>query len=422
MFTRKIRVVAATEFSRLIRTKAFLLSLVLVPLLSGGLGYLPVYLLGHPDLKPRRVAVFDATGVLFEPMAKAAALQSVLRIDPIQVSAAGLGPEDLRHRQLERIRQGELFAYLEIPGGTLNGSPGADQTLRYYSDTPTFAELPGWLRAALNTEIRRLRYKRLGVALAQMQRADAPVALRSFGADAAQAAAPPTGWDEAAKFLIPVGSMILLFMMVMLAAPEMMSTVIEEKMSRISEVLLSSVTPFELMLGKLLACCGASVLMGALYLALGLGLARHLGYGGVVGAGAIVTFFLFLVLTIFLHGSIFMAVGAACSQPKDAQMLLGPLVLVTAIPLLTLSSLMQDPSGRLATGLSYFPLSAPFVMCFRLNAHPLPPPGQVFLSVAVTLLATLFSVWAASRIFRVGLLAQGKAPGLFQLLRWVFVD
>jgi ABC-type Na+ efflux pump permease subunit len=192
-------------------------------------------------------------------------------------------------------------------------------------------------------------------------------------------------------------------------------------MSRISEVLLASVSPLELMLGKLLACSAASILMGALYLGLGLGLARYLGYSALVGWQAIATFFFFLILAVFLHGSIFMAVGAACSQPKDAQMLLGPLVLVTAIPLLTLAPLMQDPSGPLAVGLSFFPLSAPFVMCFRLNAHPLPPMSQVALSVAITLLATFFSAWAASRIFRVGLLAQGKAPGLLRILRWVFV-
>jgi ABC-2 type transport system permease protein len=422
MSLRKIKTVAATEFRQLIRTKAFLLSLILVPLLSGGLGYLPLYLQRHPDLKLRRVAVFDASGVLYQALAKGASQEGALRIEPVQVRPAGQSPDELRRRHLEQIRQGEIFAYLEIPAGAVNGIQGAEAAMRYYSDSPTFAELPGWLNAALNAEIRRLRYQRLGVDLAQMQRADTQVALQSFGADAAQAAASPSAWDEASKFLVPMGSMVLLFMMVMVAAPEMMSTVIEEKMSRISEVLLSSVSPLELMLGKLLACGAASILMGALYLGLGLGLARHLGYGGLVGWQAIAIFFFFLILAVFLHGSLYMAVGAACSQPKDAQMLLGPLVLVTAIPLLTLGSLMQDPSGRLASGLSFFPLSAPFVMCFRLNTHPLPPLSHVVLSVAITLLATFFSAWAASRIFRIGLLAQGKAPGLAQLLRWVFVD
>jgi ABC-2 type transport system permease protein len=222
--------------------------------------------------------------------------------------------------------------------------------------------------------------------------------------------------------LVPLGSMILLFLMVMLTTPQMMSSVIEEKMSRISEVLLASVSPFDLMLGKLLACCAAAALVGALYLALGLGLAHCLGYTGLISAANILYFALFLVLAVFLHGSMYMAVGAACSEPKDAQGMLAPLVLLSSSPLITLSALLQDPGGPLARGLSFFPLSAPFVMCFRLNSQPPPPSSDLALSIGLSLLATLFCVWAASRIFRIGLLAQGKAPGLGQLWRWVFVD
>jgi ABC-2 type transport system permease protein len=235
---------------------------------------------------------------------------------------------------------------------------------------------------------------------------------------------PPAAPDVAApsRALVPVASMVLLFLMVMLTTPQMMSSVIEEKMSRISEVLLASVTPFDLMLGKLLACCGAAALVGAIYAVLGLALARHFGYAALVTIESALYFGFFLVLAVFLHGSMYMAVGAACSEPKDAQGMLAPLVLLTTVPLMTLGPLMQDPSGHLATMLSLFPLSAPFVMCFRLNCPPGPPPADVVLSVAITLSATVFCVWAASRIFRVGLLAQGKAPGLVQLCRWIFAD
>ncbi len=163
-------------------------------------------------------------------------------------------------------------------------------------------------------------------------------------------------------------------------------------------------------------------MVSALYLALGLGLAEHYGYAGLLNVTDVLVFAFFLVLAVFLHGSMYMAVGAACSQPKDAQGMLAPLVLLTAVPMIMVNTLMQDPSGRLSTVLSLFPLSAPFVLCFRLNGQPGPPVGLVALSIGITLLSTLFCVWAASRIFRIGLLAQGKAPGLAQLWRWVFVD
>lgn len=237
--------------------------------------------------------------------------------------------------------------------------------------------------------------------------------------------APPVQREAAQQpdaAFVPVASMVLLFAMVMLSAPQMMSSVIEEKMSRISEVLLASVTPFDLMLGKLLACLGAAALVGALYVAMGLSLAAHYGRSGAVSLPSLLAFGAFLILAVFLHGSMYMAVGAACSSPKDAQGLLAPLVLLGSVPLICLQALVQAPSGRLATALSFFPLSAPFVMCFRVNSHPAPPLGELALSVGITFCSTLFCVWAASRIFRVGLLAQGQAPSLVQLWRWLFAD
>lgn len=237
--------------------------------------------------------------------------------------------------------------------------------------------------------------------------------------DPAAAAGPD---PRAAAALVPVGSMALVFLMVMLTTPQMMSSVIEEKMSRISEVLLASVGPFDLMLGKLLACCAAAGLVGILYLGLGLALAAHWGYGALFTPSLLFSFVFFLGLAVFLHGSVYMAVGAACTEPKDAQGLLAPLVLLASMPLILLRALIAAPQGGLASALSLFPLSAPFVMCFRVQSRPGPPLQELCLSVGITVLGTLFCVWAASRIFRVGLLAQGKAPHLSQLWRWIFID
>jgi len=226
---------------------------------------------------------------------------------------------------------------------------------------------------------------------------------------------------QAADLWAPLGSMLLMFLIVMLTAPQMMSSVIEEKGSRISEVLLSSVTPFDLMLGKLLACGAAAALAGALYLALAFVAAGRLGLPSLLSLPQALAFMGFLTLAVFMNGSIYMAVGAICSQPKDAQGMLGPIMLLSMMPLLAITPLSQDPQGSLAQALSYFPLSAPFVMFFRLMSQTAPPWGQCLASLAITLAATLFCVWAAGRIFRIGLLAQGKAPGLAQLWRWVFM-
>jgi len=406
------------EFRHLIRTRVFLLSLVLVPAFSLGLTYLQSQWGFSPDLATRHFAVVDGTGQLFGAI-EAAAQREGGHLRPVLLLPDGQTPGQAKRQAIQRVRSGELFAYVEIAPGTLQPRKGVGPALFYFSNTPTNGELAVWLDAVLNAEIRRLRLRALGFNAKVLDAAEAKVPIQSFSiAPGPEGQSSPVG---PAQSLVPAGSMLLLFLMVMLTAPQMMSSVIEEKMSRISEVLLASVSPFDLMLGKLLACCGASVLVGTVYAAGGLALARHFGVLGTLSVQGIAAFGLCLVLAVFLHGSLYMAVGAACSQPKDAQGLLGPLVLLTSFPLFALGPLLQDPSCRLAKVLSLFPLSAPFVLCFRLNSRPAPALADVALSILLTVGATLFCVWAASRVLRVGLLSQGKAPGPTQLLRWVFM-
>jgi ABC-2 type transport system permease protein len=419
----KIGVVAASEFLHLLKTKVFLFSLILVPALSLGLGYAWNYLENKPDLTLRRFAVLDRSGVLYESLREAASAKSGAPYEPILLKPAGHKAGDLRAAALKQVGTGALFAYLEIPAGLFDPRGAKSAGLLYYSASPSYGDLQSWLSAVLNREIRRRRYAALGVDPSREEQAEQPVALSSFSlAQTPSPAGAGAAAVDPAEILVPVSSMLLLLLMVMLTAPQMMSSVIEEKMSRISEVLLASVSPFDLMIGKLLACCGAAAVVGGIYLAGGLLLAAHYGYSGLISAQSVLYFAVFLILAVFLHGSLYMAVGAACSQPKDAQGMLAPLVIITMAPLVALNALIQDPSGLLARALSFFPLSAPFVMCFRLNSLPKPSGLEIALSIAVSLGATLGCVWSASRIFRIGLLAQGRAPGLVTLLRWVFAD
>ena len=179
-------------------------------------------------------------------------------------------------------------------------------------------------------------------------------------------------------------------------------------------------SPFELMMGKLLGGTGVSLLLGALYLAAGLGAVALFGLGGIVSAWMLVYYVLFLCLAALLFGAIYLAVGSACSEPRDAQTLMLPVMLLTVLPAATMTPIIKAPSSGFAVGLSLFPPATPFIMLIRLACHPPPPVWQVALSIVLTVLTVIGCVWAASRIFRVGLLAQGKAPGFGQMLRWIF--
>ncbi len=128
---------------------------------------------------------------------------------------------------------------------------------------------------------------------------------------------------------------------------------------------------------------------------------------------------IFLLVAILLFGSLYMAVGAACNELKDAQSLMMPVMMMSMLPALVWVAVLKSPSSPLAIGLTLFPPATPFLMLMRLAIRPAPPFWQVGLSVVLSTLTAFFCVWAAAKIFRTGLLMQGKAPSFRELARWV---
>jgi ABC-type Na+ efflux pump permease subunit len=213
--------------------------------------------------------------------------------------------------------------------------------------------------------------------------------------------------------------MFVLFLVVAMTTPQLLNSVLEEKMSRISEVLLGSVTPFELMLGKLLASTAVSAVMTLVYLTGGAWAAHRWGYLDVLDPSMVAWFVLFLILAVLMYGSFFIAIGAACSDLKDAQNLMAPAMTMLMIPALTWTLVTRAPQSAFAVGASLFPPATPFLMLLRLALPERPPAWQVAAGVVVTLLATVAIVWAAGRIVRTGLLMQGKGVTMGEMWRWI---
>jgi ABC-type Na+ efflux pump permease subunit len=244
-------------------------------------------------------------------------------------------------------------------------------------------------------------------------------ATASAGGPGAPAATTAEKVDRVRTIGVPVVMLILMFMIIMSTTPQLLNSVMEEKMSKISEVLLGSVTPFELMLGKLLGNTGLAAVLAAVYVSGGYAAAVHYGYGDVISVGLMVALAVFMVLAILLFGSLFMAVGSACSELKDAQSLMMPVLLLTMLPMFVVTAVVTNPSSTLSVGLSLFPPASPYLMLMRLAMRPSPPAWQVGLSIVGTTLTALLCVWAAAKIFRTGLLMQGKAPSYRELAKWV---
>jgi ABC-2 type transport system permease protein len=437
---RKIWIVAATEFGSAIRTKSFVISLLVLPIIMGLSIGLQRFVSKRVDTQPRTFAVVDRTGALYPAIERAARVYNEHavdpsgkavrpRLEPSQAAAEGTPELDLS----DRVRRGELDAFVVIPAGALEApAPGSAKpaAMEYYSDNPNDDVVRNWLTGMVNAEVRTRRFRAAGMDESLADRLNQPVGLDNLGlvrrAASATAAGPgaPAATtaekvDRVRTTAVPAVLLFLMFMLIMSTTPQLLNSVIEEKMSKISEVLLGSVTPFELMMGKLLGNTGIAAVMAVLYVSGAYAIAAYYGYADAVSGGLMAALALYLVLAILLYGSLFMAVGSACSDLKDAQSLMMPVMILSMLPLFIWTAVVANPSSALSVGMSLFPPASPYLMLMRLAMRPSPPAWQVGLSIIGTALTAVFCVWAAAKIFRTGLLMQGKAPSYRELVRWV---
>jgi ABC-2 type transport system permease protein len=219
--------------------------------------------------------------------------------------------------------------------------------------------------------------------------------------------------------MIPFFFMYLMFMGIAIMGKDLLNGIIEEKNSRIIEVLLSALSPFELMAGKILGLGAVSLTVIGLWAGGAYGAARWLGLPIEITPGLGVAFVIYYVLGFLLFSSIMVAAGSVCNSLKETQSLMMPFMLVAIVPMLAWLRLVQDPHGSLARALSFVPPMTPMVMILRLASTPDIGIAEVLFTMALLAATVIGAIWIAAKVFRTGILLYGKRPGLGEVLRWL---
>ncbi len=428
----RVLTIAIAEFEQAVRSRAFLLGLLAVPLLMG-LAFAVQALTARRDTSERAFAIVDRTGVVGPALVAAARGHNAEQVSssgrrngpaflPEMVLADQTSADATRLALSDRVRRRELFAFVEIPAEVLTATATEEPRLQYYTEYPTYQALPDWLRREVSRAVADRRLKALGADPSETRRLLEPVPMDCKGlvmrtTDGRVSEAQTV--DTLRAFAVPAIAMFMLFGLVMSSAPQLLNSVIEEKTSRISEVLLGSVSAFDLMLGKLIGSAAVTLTLAVIYIGGGLLLAAQADYLGVIQWSVLPWFALFLVIAVFLYGAMFIAIGSACSEVKDAQGMMMPAMILAMIPLFLWIQVAQNPDSALSVGFSLFPFAAPYLMLLRIAIPPGPPAWQVVTAVAGSIAATVAIVWAAGRILRVGLLMQGKTANYRDMLRWI---
>ena len=436
---QRIGMVAARDFTATVSGRGFLVGLLLMPVVIG-----LFVILGPRILNSRspgivgQVTVLDPTGAVSSELRTALA-PAAIAARRVQIMENGTGPGGLNNLSIPRIsvvdrppgeplqndkdwiiqpvdaRERHLAlavvhpdAVERAPGNSEYGS--YDLYVSSRLDEGTEAVIIGGMRQALVSA--RLKANKIDPTAVQSSLRVIPptsITVRANGEGRTQ---------RGAARLLPFICGVLIFIGVITGGQTLMTSTVEEKSSRVVEVLLAAVSPIELMWGKLLGQLGVGLLMLAIYIALGLLALLQYSLLGMLDPLLIVYLLVFYFLAYLVYGALMLAIGAAVNRLADAQALMGPLMVLLVAPYVLVPMIGRAPNSTLSVAISFIPPINSFAMLARLASETPPPQWQVFGSVAAGIAGACLAVWFAAKVFKIGLLMQGKPPNFGTLVRW----
>ncbi len=432
---RKILTIARREYMAMVATKAFIISIAIMPIFMFGSLLFTTMSEKFSKENDKEIAVFDSTGELFSQLQIAVGTYNKA-IDEMGDEAEDKQPHiklveldsselsDQRRLELSQdVRDEKIDAFVEIPASILDDA--TDSSVLYYSAESPFSSSRRWLDRTLNALLQVRRLKEAGIDPDVVQKASIPVAVKGMHLfDQTETGEIESGEekDVIVALMVPFGMMMFMFMIVMLTAQPMLESVLEEKTERIAEVLLGAANPFQIMAGKLLGNVTGSLSIFAIYLIGGYTLVSSQGWQDLIPMDVLPWFAAFQILAVLFFSSLFMAVGASVRQLKEAQGMLMPIWLTMVTPMFVWMPTLREPNGVVATTMSFFPPATPLMMVLRLSTDTPIPLWQTVLALALMIVSTIGIVFMASRIFRVAILWQGKTPKMTELVRWALTN
>ncbi|NLF33096.1 MAG: ABC transporter permease [Planctomycetes bacterium] len=420
---RKTLHIARREFIETVRTRAFLASVVLAPLIITAV----LFFIGRSEeallsSRPaRHVVLVDRSGLLADDARGAFEHHNRTNANrPLVLEVASFGPngpEEALRRAKDRLRLGAVDAVADVAAGALDGQGGL-----------TFITGPvGATDLIWHETVQRLvdhaaflaRCRREGLSAERISalRRSLPLEHLALGADRAETKKDPR--SGLMTMMVPFAFLMLMYMGVVSTGQIMVTSVVEEKTSRIMEVLLSAVTPLQLMAGKILGLGAVGLLLIGSWIAAGWGASAWRGIDLGLSATLVACFAVYYLLGYLLYAAILAGLGSVCSTLREAQSLVMPVVMIMVIPIMGWFNLSQDPNGVLARVFSYVPVTTSMLMMLRLTAGGGLWAGEIVLSMLALVGWNVAALWASARLFRVGVLMYGKRPSPREILRWI---
>jgi len=444
----KFLAVIRREYVQRVRSKMFIIATILGPLMMALFTVVPGLILGIKTGDATRIAVVDQSGKIYERVrgslmnenrkaekgeaaSPATAVnenteermrragQSMLgsyAVEQVQINNRPL--EEIKKELEGRIEHNQLDGYIIVPQDLSSGGK-FEYYARNVSDVITRAQI----KERVNDAVRDHRLAEANISQERMREINREVDLiiRKAGAGGGEE-------DSGAGFWLVFGVGFLIYITIIMYGQVILAAVVEEKETRIAEVLFSSVSSFKLMMGKLI---GVSLMALTQYAIWGLAVLAFAVYGASalassgfnislprVAPSVILYLFIFFLIGYFVYATLYALVGAMVTTMQEGGQLALPVMFLLIIGFYMSFPVIRSPNSPFSFWISMFPLFSPITMPVRIITQT-PPLWQIGLSILIGIATIIFLVWLAARIYRVGMLMYGKRATLPEVMRWV---
>jgi len=420
---RKILSIIKREYLQIVRTKGFIIGTILGPVLMALIIVIPILSSIVSVAEQETIGVIDLSQEIFEELDKKLdyKMKDERRRYLLKKYELKADVEELRNSLRQQVLRKELSAYIFIPEDISTGGR-AEYVSEHVSD---FGEIRS-IHEALNSVVIGKRLKKEGLNPQKISEYIKRVGLKTIKVTKKGEEEEETG----GTFLISYLLVMILYITLFFYGAIIMRGVIEEKNSRVVEVVLSSLRPFQLMMGKILGIAAVGFTQYGIWALFGIAASRYSKnlISSFLPTAAFtlpsipvyifVYFVIFFILGYFLYGTLYATIGSMVNSEKEAQQLLMPITMFLIIPMLMMALVLRSPNSSLSVVLSLIPFFAPVLMLMRICIL-LPPFTQIASSIVLLVVTTFLMIWLTSKIYRVGILMYGKRPNLKEVVKWM---
>jgi ABC-2 type transport system permease protein len=422
----RLRVITAREYLERVRTRWFLFSTVFGPVFFAALMILPAIITRRTKASEdvSRIAVLDATGHdLGRRIADGLSLGMIG--DTARTRVQELAPDRLAPAEsaaTHEIVRGDLVGYLVLDSAALDG-----RRVRYAGRNASAEADMEMLRRVVRESVMETRLEMAGVE----PKRSAALVRTHLEFELERITDRGRGGSAKVSVFFALIIVVMLYMALMLYGQAVLRGVMEEKQTRVAEVVLSSVPPWQLLAGKVIGVGAVGLTQLAVWISSAILLMRYRGpilskFGASstsftppdVTLGMGIVLLLFFIAGYVFYSSLFAAVGAMVSSEQEAQQALMPVILLLVSSFVFFQPVLSKPTSGLAHTLSWLPFSAPIVMPLRMAVIPVAG-WDVAISLLSVAAGSYIAVWVAARIYRTGMLMYGKRPTMRELARWL---